>query len=183
MRLLSDFIVREAIIPDLHATTKEEAIREMVPSVHHAGHLGAADLEGITRAILLREELGSTGIGQGIACPETRHPAVGRVIGIIALSRQGIDFDALEVLSGFLAFDQPEDRHIERAVTDLYTLTNHGVFVAALGPLAKSGLEALFGGGTVESLRYAGVSMCLVFLVGLVVLPFLPETKDRPLPE
>src|SRR5439155_15170409 len=57
---------------------------------------------------------------------------------------------------------------------------NVGRFVAALGPLAKSGLEALFGGGTVDSLRYAGVCMCLVFLVGLVVLPFLPETKDRP---
>ncbi len=32
-------------------------------------------------------------------------------------------------------------------------------------------------------LRYAGVTMCSVFLLGLVVLPFLPETKGRPLPE
>jgi hypothetical protein len=32
-------------------------------------------------------------------------------------------------------------------------------------------------------MRYAGVSMCLVFLIGLAALPFAPETKGRPLPE
>jgi hypothetical protein len=32
-------------------------------------------------------------------------------------------------------------------------------------------------------MRYAGVTVCLVFLVGLAALPFAPETKDRPLPE
>jgi hypothetical protein len=31
--------------------------------------------------------------------------------------------------------------------------------------------------------RYAGITMCSVFLIGLAVLPFLPETKDKPLPE
>ena len=31
--------------------------------------------------------------------------------------------------------------------------------------------------------RYAGIVMCSVFLIGLVALPFLPETKDKPLPE
>ncbi len=34
-----------------------------------------------------------------------------------------------------------------------------------------------------EPLRYAGITMCSVFLIGLLVLPFLPETKDKPLPE
>ncbi|QDU22833.1 MFS transporter [Urbifossiella limnaea] len=32
-------------------------------------------------------------------------------------------------------------------------------------------------------LRYAGMAMCSIFALGLCVLPFLPETKDRPLPE
>lgn len=59
---------------------------------------------------------------------------------------------------------------------------NVGRFIAAFGPLVKSGLESLFK-DTAEPLRYAGVTMCLVFLVGLLVLPFLPETKDKPLPE
>ena len=34
-----------------------------------------------------------------------------------------------------------------------------------------------------DAFRYAGVTMCSVFLLGLIVLPFLPETKDEPLPE
>jgi len=59
---------------------------------------------------------------------------------------------------------------------------NVGRFLAALGPLAKTQLEKVFA-DTPEPLRYAGVTMCLVFLIGLFVLPFLPETKDQPLPE
>jgi hypothetical protein len=34
-----------------------------------------------------------------------------------------------------------------------------------------------------EPMRYAGLTMCSVFLVGLIALPFAPETKGRPLPE
>ncbi|MFO0980065.1 MAG: MFS transporter [Planctomycetaceae bacterium] len=59
---------------------------------------------------------------------------------------------------------------------------NVGRFVAAVGPLVKIWLNHLFS-ETAEPLRYAGVTMCLVFLVGLFVLPFLPETQGKPLPE
>lgn len=59
---------------------------------------------------------------------------------------------------------------------------NVGRFVAAFGPIVKAQLEAYFSHYD-EPLRYAGVSMCGVFLIGLVVLPFLPETKDAPLPD
>jgi hypothetical protein len=34
-----------------------------------------------------------------------------------------------------------------------------------------------------EPMRYAGVTMCSVFLLGLFALPFLPETRGKPLPE
>jgi MFS family permease len=62
---------------------------------------------------------------------------------------------------------------------------NVGRFVAAAGPLVKSELEGFFSNPSepVLALRYAGMTMCLVFLIGLLVLPFLPETKGRPLPE
>ena len=66
MKLL-DFVVRDAILVDLQATGKEEAIREMVGSLHRAGRLADNDVESVIRAILGREELGSTGIGQGVA--------------------------------------------------------------------------------------------------------------------
>jgi mannitol/fructose-specific phosphotransferase system IIA component (Ntr-type)/phage FluMu protein Com len=89
----SEFVVREAILTDLQATTKEESIREMVRSLHQAGALAEPDLASITRAIL---EVGSTAVtvaGAGAAFPELRHPAVDRLIGTIALLRRGVEFD------------------------------------------------------------------------------------------
>ena len=59
---------------------------------------------------------------------------------------------------------------------------NVGRFVAALGPLVKIGLNHLFKNYE-DPLRYAGMTMCFVFLIGLFVLPFLPETRGKPLPE
>jgi len=93
---LSDFVVREAIVVDLKATDKEGTIREIVGSLHAAGQLGEADLESVIRAILGREELGSTGIGQGVAVPHTRHPSATRLVGTVALARRGVDFAALD---------------------------------------------------------------------------------------
>jgi mannitol/fructose-specific phosphotransferase system IIA component (Ntr-type) len=95
MKLL-DFVVREAIVVDLQALGKEEAIREMVGSLHRAGRLADNDTESVIRAILSREELGSTGIGQGVAVPHTRHPTLQKLIGTVALSRRGVDFAALD---------------------------------------------------------------------------------------
>jgi MFS family permease len=63
---------------------------------------------------------------------------------------------------------------------------NVGRFVAASGPLALGVLtNAVFtkDKGYAEPQRYAGLAMCSVFLLGIAVLPFLPETKGKPLPE
>jgi MFS family permease len=62
---------------------------------------------------------------------------------------------------------------------------NVGRFVAAAGPLVKIGLNHLFTNvlRLEDPLRYAGMTMCGVFLIGLLVLPFLPETRGKPLPD
>ncbi len=60
---------------------------------------------------------------------------------------------------------------------------NVGRLVAALGPLTLGLLTSRVYAGYQDPMRYAGITMCLVFLVGLAALPFAPETKDRPLPE
>jgi MFS family permease len=60
---------------------------------------------------------------------------------------------------------------------------NVGRIVAAFGPFTLGYLTADVFGAKPEPMRYAGVAMCLVFLVGLAALPFAPETKGQPLPE
>ena len=60
---------------------------------------------------------------------------------------------------------------------------NVGRFVAASGPFLLGQLSSGVFSGSPEPLRPAGTLMCLVFLVGLAVLPFLPETAGQPLPE
>ena len=60
---------------------------------------------------------------------------------------------------------------------------NVGRLAAAAGPFTLGLLTSRVFASHAEPMRYAGVTMCLVFLVGLAALPFLPETKDQPLPE
>jgi MFS family permease len=60
---------------------------------------------------------------------------------------------------------------------------NVGRGFAAVGPVGLGLLTSRVYAGTEEPLRYAGITMSLVFLLGLAVLPWAPETKGRALPE
>lgn len=60
---------------------------------------------------------------------------------------------------------------------------NVGRFVAAVGPFLLGYLMKNVYAHTAEPLRYAGLTMCGIFVIGLLVLPFAPETKGRPLPD
>ncbi len=109
---LSDFVVPEAIVPNLVANSKENAIRLMVQSLRDAGSIKPADEESIVAAILKREELGSTGIGMGVAVPHTKHPSVDKLIATVALAKEGVDFASLDGEDVFILFllVSPPDR-------------------------------------------------------------------------
>jgi PTS system nitrogen regulatory IIA component len=109
---MSDFVVREAIIPELKATTKEGAIREMVESLQAASHFKGSEPEEIIKAILKREQLGSTGIGRGVAIPHSKHVSVDRLIGTVAISKVGIPFDSVdgEPVHVLFLLISPQDR-------------------------------------------------------------------------
>ena len=109
---MSEFVVREAIIPNLTATTKESVIRSMVESLRDAGQFRGADIEDIVRAILKRELLGSTGIGRGVAIPHTKHSSVDRLVGTVAISRTGVPFNSVdgEPVFVLVLLVSPQDR-------------------------------------------------------------------------
>lgn len=93
---MSDFVVRDAIVADLKAGTKEEVIREMVESLRAAGYFKDGELEDVVKAVLKRELLGSTGIGRGVAIPHAKHTTLERIIGTVAVSSGGVAFDSLD---------------------------------------------------------------------------------------
>jgi PTS system fructose-specific IIA component/PTS system nitrogen regulatory IIA component len=109
---LCDFVVSTSIIPELRVGSKEEAIRGMVSSLRASGSISADDEAGIVAAILKREELGSTGIGRGVAVPHTKHPSVDKLIAAIALSTDGVDFASLDGEPVYIMFllVSPPDR-------------------------------------------------------------------------
>jgi len=133
---MSDFVVREAIVPELAAETKEGVIREMVESLRAAGQFRGADVEDIVRAILRRELLGSTGIGRGVAIPHTKHTSVERLIGTVAISHKGVAFQSLdgEPVYVFVLLISPQDRpgdHL-RALENVSRCLRDDAFVRAL---------------------------------------------------
>jgi PTS system fructose-specific IIA component/PTS system nitrogen regulatory IIA component len=107
----ADFVNPKAIRAQLNATDKEGAIREMCQALLEAGGVEADELESIVKAILKREELGSTGIGRGVAVPHTKHPSVNRLVGTVAVSSEGVDFASLdgETVQLFFLLVSPPD--------------------------------------------------------------------------
>ena len=108
----ADFIVPDAVKSELTADEKEGVIREMVQALLDAGGIQKDEFESIVKAILKREELGSTGIGRGVAVPHTKHPSVDRLVGTVAVSGEGVDFDSLdgEKVHLFFLLISPPDR-------------------------------------------------------------------------
>ena len=108
----SDFVSSKAIRAELTSIDKEASIGELVDSLVEAGDIRQADRDDIIRAIMKREELGSTGIGRGIAVPHTKHPSVQKLVGTVGVSTEGVNFDSLDgdKVQLFFLLVSPPDR-------------------------------------------------------------------------
>lgn len=108
----SDFVSVPAIKADLVSDDKASVIAELVKSLASAGAINPADADGIIAAIMKREELGSTGIGRGVAVPHTKHASVERLVGTVGVSSDGIDFNSLDgdKVKLFFLLISPPDR-------------------------------------------------------------------------
>jgi nitrogen PTS system EIIA component len=93
---LRDFIVTDAIIPELQASDRNSAIRELVTSLAAGGAIPNDAVEEIIAALIKREQNGSTGFGKGVAVPHVKHAKIKKMAGTIGRSGDGIDFAALD---------------------------------------------------------------------------------------
>ncbi|MBN2136831.1 MAG: PTS sugar transporter subunit IIA [Sedimentisphaerales bacterium] len=92
----SDFMCFEAIVPELNATGRDDAICELVSSLDKAGKLGKGQCAKIAKAVIARECEASTGMGRGVAVPHVKHKVVRDVVATIGQCSAGIDFSALD---------------------------------------------------------------------------------------
>lgn len=93
---LTDFIVQKAIVSDLKATDRNGAIRELVKSVCDASGISPEDADTIAKAVIQRENQGSTGFGKGVAVPHVKHALVPKIMSTVGRSPAGLDFAALD---------------------------------------------------------------------------------------
>ena len=115
---LREFIVTDAITPELQATDRDGAIRELVNALAGAGALPSDAVDEVVAALIRREQNGSTGFGKGVAVPHVKHAKVTKMSGTIGRSGGGIDFAALDhqpVYSIFLLLspDNQPQQHLQ----------------------------------------------------------------------
>jgi PTS system fructose-specific IIA component/PTS system nitrogen regulatory IIA component len=126
---MSDFVIRDAIVPNLQQSTKEGIVREIVESLRTAGYFPGNESEAVVKAILKREQLGSTGIGRSIAIPHGKSTAVDRLIGTVAISPIGANFESIdgELVHLFVLLVSPQDRpgdHLRALESVVRTMKN-----------------------------------------------------------
>lgn len=153
------FLIPDAIIPAplFLATNRDDAIRELVASLVSANVLAETDQPDIVRAILRREQLGTTGIGRNIAIPHSRHAAVTKLTGALAVSAPGIGFESVdgEPVHVMILLISPPDRpgeHLRCLESVVSTLRDEALVKAIREAKTKEEIQAILaklksGGG------------------------------------
>lgn len=98
---LSQLINPDAVIPALRVNGKKQALQEISERAAEVSNLAARE---IFDAILQRERLGSTGVGDGVAIPHGKLAKCQQIFGVFARLERPIDFDAPDGLPVDLIF-------------------------------------------------------------------------------
>lgn len=99
---ITDFLDKKGIKVGLESTEKEDALKELVDVLEAVKEIG--DKKSIVRALVDRERLGSTGIGQGIAIPHGKTDRVNELVAILGISQKGVNFEALDGEAVYIFF-------------------------------------------------------------------------------
>ena len=101
---IMDFLSKKAIITDIKSTKKVDVIRELVDALINSGDIEKKSRNKLIDALMNRESLGSTAIGQGIAIPHAKSDCVTRLVAAFGLSKKGLDFDSLDGELAYIFF-------------------------------------------------------------------------------
>ena len=93
---LADILTKDQILPDLQATTRWEAIDELINNLVATGKIKPEHREAIAAVVKKRDTQMSTGIGFGIGIPHASTDLITEVVGALGRSRKGCNFDALD---------------------------------------------------------------------------------------
>ena len=113
---VSSIFRQEGIVPQLKSRTKDEVLRELV--AHLVPLCPNVDSQALLAGLLDREKQMTTGIANRIALPHTHVPGLGKTVGLLGISREGIEYQSLDGEPVHLVFclvgdnDQP-DAHIK----------------------------------------------------------------------
>jgi PTS system nitrogen regulatory IIA component len=91
---LTNLVCEKCIIPSLAAESKADVLREMMNTLAKTG-IGI-DAEAALSAIMEREALGSTGVGEQVAIPHAKVSDIEDVAVVVAVKRDGIEFEATD---------------------------------------------------------------------------------------
>lgn len=91
---IMDFLDKKAVKLDLESIEKEDVLKELVDVLADVHDIG--DKKTVVKALVERESLGSTGIGQGIAIPHGKTDKVKELVAVLGISQKGVNFEALD---------------------------------------------------------------------------------------
>ena len=89
---------------DIKSTKKEDAIKELVDSLIEGGDIEKRHRNKLVEALMSREALGSTAIGQGVAIPHAKADCVEKLIAAFGISKKGVEFDSLDGEPAYIFF-------------------------------------------------------------------------------
>jgi len=101
---IMDFISKKAILADIKSTKKQEVIEELVDALINAGEIEKRNCSKLVAALMARESLGSTAIGQGVAIPHAKSECVTKLVAAFGLSKKGVEFDSLDGELAYIFF-------------------------------------------------------------------------------
>ena len=90
---ISDFLAPSDVMIDVAAADKQKLLQALA---RKAGLVVDVPPDRLLAELRKREELGSTGVGGGVALPHARFHQVGKPIGMLLRLRKPIEFDAVD---------------------------------------------------------------------------------------